>query len=312
MNIHGTFYELPRSDASSGGIRRIRPITTHNKLIRDFCSWRGLLVLTGLPATAANSEHVRVSSDGNAALWFGNIDDLWRFGQPAGTGGPWKDTAVTANTPSDPYLMRGYDSKTLEISHDSASAVDFTVQVDVLGNNVWRDYATFSVPPGAPFTHVFPDGYSAYWVRLTSSAATTASAQFTYGIAPGSAFTDWMETQGTTSAESDDDGDGLTALVEYAFGRSATLPDVLGDAHSLSPDGGRLTLVVRDDDPDLDITVETSTTLEPGSWRTLPGTSELTSVDQTDVLAGMRRRIFELPAGANCNFARTRVRNPNH
>ena len=226
MNIHGTFYELPRSDASSGGIRRIRPITTHNKLIRDFCSWRGMLVLSGLPASATDSEHVRVSSDGQAALWFGNVDDLWRFGQPAGSGGPWMDTAVTANTPSDPYLMRGYDTKSLEISHTSASAVDFTVQVDVLGNNTWRDYDTFTVAPGTTFTHVFPDGYSAYWVRLSSSAATTATAQFTYGIAPGSAFTDWMETHGISSAADDNDHDGLPALVEYAFGRSTSQPDV--------------------------------------------------------------------------------------
>ena len=295
MNIHGTFYELPRSDASSGGIRRIRPITTHNKLIRDFCSWRGLLVLTGLPASAANSEHVRVSSDGQAALWFGNVDDLWRFGQPAGTGGPWKDTAVTANTPSDPYLMRGYDSKSLEISHSSASAVDFTVQVDVLGNNTWQNYATFSVPPGSPFTHVFPVGYAAYWVRLTSSAATTASAQFTYGITPGSGLADWLETQGISSATADTDQDGLPALIEYAFGRSTSQPDVLGDAQLLSTDGGQLSLIVRDNDPDMEIQIETSTTLSPGSWQILPAAHELVSVDQTNVPSGFRRRVFQLP-----------------
>ena len=308
MNIHGTFYELPRSDASSGGIRRIRPITTHNKLIRDFCSWRGMLVLTGLPAGVSNSEHVRVSSDGKAALWFGNIDDLWRFGQPAGTGGPWKDTAVTANTPSDPYLMRGYDSKSLEISHTSASAVDFTVQVDLLGNNTWQNYDTFTVPPGTPFTHVFPDGYSAYWVRLSSSAATTASAQFTYGIAPGSAFTDWMETQGISSATADNDQDGLPALIEYAFGRSTSQPDVLGDAKILSTDGSQLSLIVRDNDPDLEIQVETSTTLTPGSWQVLPGANELVTVDQTNVPSGFRRRIFQLPANPLRLFARTVVR----
>jgi hypothetical protein len=65
--------------------------------------------------------------------------------------------------------------------------VDIKVQVDVLGNNTWRDYGTFTVPPGTAFTHIFPDGYSAYWVRLSSGTATTAGAQFTYGIAPGSA-----------------------------------------------------------------------------------------------------------------------------
>ena len=308
MNIHGTFYELPRSDASSGGIRRIRPITTHNKLIRDFCSWRGLLVLTGLPANVSNSEHIRVSSDGKAALWFGNIDDLWRFGQPAGTGGPWKDTAVTANTPSDPYLMRGYDSKSLEISHTSSSAVDFTIQVDLLGNNTWQNYATFSVSPGTPFTHVFPAGYSAYWVRLSSSAVTTASAQFTYGTTPGSGFTDWSETQGGSSATTDNDQDGLPALIEYAFGRSTSQPDVLGDTKILSPDGSQLSLIVRDNDPDLEIQIETSTILAPGSWEVLPAANELVTVDQSNVPSGFRRRIFQLPVNQLHLFARTVVR----
>jgi hypothetical protein len=308
MNIHGTFYELPRSDASSGGIRRIRPITTHNKLIRDFCSWRGLLVLSGLPASVSNSEHVRVSSDGQAALWFGNIDDLWRFGQPAGTGGPWKDTAVAANTPSDPYLMRGYDKKTLEISHNSGSAVDFTVQVDVLGNNTWRNYATFSVAPGTPFTHVFPDGYSAYWVRLSTSVTTTASAQFTYSVAPGSAFTDWLETQGISSATTDDDHDGLPALIEYAFGRSTSQPDVLGETKALSPDGSSLSLVVRDLNPDLEILIETTSTMEEGSWQPLDAGNELATVDQSNVPSGFRRRVFQLPENQPRLFIRVAVR----
>ena len=41
MNIHGTFYEMPRPE--SGGLAKIRPITTHNRSIFDFASWRGLL-----------------------------------------------------------------------------------------------------------------------------------------------------------------------------------------------------------------------------------------------------------------------------
>ena len=307
MNIHGTFYELPRGDASSGGIRRIRPITTHNKLIRDFCSWRGLLVLTGLPATASDSAHIRVSSDGQAALWFGNIDDLWRFGQPSGIGGPWLDTAVTANTPSDPYLMRGYDTKVLRISHNAETAVNFTVQVDVLGNNTWRNYQTFTAQPGIPFVHTFPDGYSAYWVRLSSDTSTTASAQFTYGVPPGAKFTDWLEAENASSIDTGIGQDGLSPLVEYAFGRSPSQPDTLGDRYSLSPDKERLSIIVRDDDPDLEILIETSSSLAADSWELLPASNEMGNVDQSQVPAGMRRRVFDLPKNADRLFARTRV-----
>ena len=54
FNCHGTFYELPAENA--GGFAKIRPITTHNRLIHDYCSYRGLLVmLTGIHGGAGQS-----------------------------------------------------------------------------------------------------------------------------------------------------------------------------------------------------------------------------------------------------------------
>jgi len=179
FQAHGTFYELPREDA--GGFRRVRPIATHNKQISDFASWRGLFVIAGLAANAQTNEHVYASADGQAALWFGNVDDLWRMGTPSGVGGPWKNTSVSADTPSDPYLMFGYEHKVLEISHDSSVPVAFRIEVDIAADNTWSEYARFTVQPGQRFRHVFPEGYCAHWVRLVSGADTTATAQFTYG-----------------------------------------------------------------------------------------------------------------------------------
>ena len=37
--------------------------------------------------------------------------------------------------------------------------------------------------PGQTVKHLFPDGYSAHWVRLKTDTAATASATFTYGAA---------------------------------------------------------------------------------------------------------------------------------
>ena len=45
MNVHGTIYELPRPD-DSAGFAKIKPICTHNRMIYNFCSWRGMLVLS--------------------------------------------------------------------------------------------------------------------------------------------------------------------------------------------------------------------------------------------------------------------------
>ncbi len=83
VNVHGTLYELPRDD----GLPLIKPVCTHNRRIMDFCTWRGLMVVSGVRASTEPDGQVFTSGDG-AALWFGSIDDLWALGPPRGTGGP--------------------------------------------------------------------------------------------------------------------------------------------------------------------------------------------------------------------------------
>ncbi len=178
MNIHGTFYELPREN--SGGMRRIRPITTHNQDIFDYVSWRGMLVLSGNLAGAAEDRHYVASTDGKVGLWFGNVDDLWRFGPPRGEGGPWLQTPVEAGKPSDPYLMYGYDRKRLALSHKGKQEVGVRIEVDVLGDNRWETFDRVTVGPAETVRYDLPDGYSAHWVRLTTDRDATATAQFTY------------------------------------------------------------------------------------------------------------------------------------
>jgi hypothetical protein len=181
FQAHGTFYELPLS--GSGGFRRVRPITTHDKQISDIASWRGLLVIAGVSEGATTNSHVYRSDDGQAALWFGNVDDLWRLGAPSGVGGPWKNSAITNGIASDPYLMFGYECKVLELAHSNTAPVTFSVEVDFAADNTWSEYARFTIGPGQTLRHVFPDGYSAHWVRLKADTTTRATAQFTYGPA---------------------------------------------------------------------------------------------------------------------------------
>jgi hypothetical protein len=178
LNAHGTIYEVPRGDA--GDYARMRPICTHGKRITDFASWRGMLVLVGVRADAQADEHCCRSADGRAAVWLGEVDDLWSLGAPVGVGGPWRDAAVAAGRPSDPYLMAGYRTKTLTLSQQSAQKVTFTVEVDFAANGSWSPYARIDVAPGQTVTHRFPPGYSAHWVRLTADRATTATATLRY------------------------------------------------------------------------------------------------------------------------------------
>jgi hypothetical protein len=183
INAHGTIYMRPRNN--SGGIRALKPVTTHNKRITDFCSWRGMLVLAGarVDAPEAGPHDVR-STDGQVGLWFGDIDDLWKLGNPRGVGGPWQRTPVRAGAPSDPYLMAGYDRKRVELSHDLDRPVTFTLEVDVLGAvdtpETYLSYARISVAPGSEVTHEFPEGYAAHWIRVVADLDCVATATFIY------------------------------------------------------------------------------------------------------------------------------------
>ncbi len=180
VNLHGTFYEMPRdSGAYHQGIELIKPVSTHGRAIVDFCTWRGLMVISGTSPGAKPDGNYFASADGKTGLWFGHIDDLWKLGKPVGLGGPWKDTPVKAGVASDQYLMTGYDRKRLDISHDADEAVEMTVEVN-FDHNGWHEYAKIPVAPGKTATHKFPDGFNAHWVRLKSSKSCKATAVFTY------------------------------------------------------------------------------------------------------------------------------------
>ena len=188
LNAAGTFYVLPRT--TSGGAAKIQPVCSHGKKITDFCSWRGLLVLGGVRAAATGDPRVIGGDDATSeaaadafatpAVWVGDVDELWKLPRPTGPGGPWHETPVAAGSPSDPYLMAGYDRKRLEVSHDAREPVTVSVEVDPAGDGDWLPYATLAVPPGEPARHEFPAGYSAHWVRLTADRPCTATAAFTY------------------------------------------------------------------------------------------------------------------------------------
>ncbi len=175
FNCAGTFYELPAENA--GGFAMIRPVATHSRHIADYASYRGLLVISGITEGASGERIVR-SDDGKAALWVGAVDDLWQFGKPRGTGGPWMNTTVKADVPSDPFLMTGYDRKRLHLA--STTAAKLRVEVDFSGTGKWSTYREFDVAAGGAVEHEFPAAFAAYWLRVTADHDTTTTAQLTY------------------------------------------------------------------------------------------------------------------------------------
>lgn len=175
LNVAGSFYELPAENA--GGFPKIRPVCTHNRAIWDYAGYRGLLVMSGV-ADNAGGGHIIRSDDGKTALWAGAVDDLWNFGKPRGTGGPWRDSTVKAKLPSDPYLCTGYDKKRLTLSGDAPALV--RLEADFTGTGLWSTVTWFRIRPGTPVEYRFPEAFSAYWVRLVSDRDVKATATFTW------------------------------------------------------------------------------------------------------------------------------------
>ncbi len=172
MDAHGMFYDLPPL-VYGGKVWGVRPICTHLRIVPDFCHWRGLFVMAGDQTDNAVGQP-------QSGLWFGQIDDLWQMGKPAGWGGPWWNTPVKAGEISDPFLMTGFDKKVVHLMHDAGGEVAFRIEIDFLGNGTWATYRSVTVPPKGYVHHAFPDGFSAHWVRLRVDTACKTTAYLMY------------------------------------------------------------------------------------------------------------------------------------
>ena len=178
LQAHGTFYELPALNAL--GAIRLRPVATSGFAVHDYCSYRGLLILSGISPDAKDDPRIIRSEDGQAAVWAGAADELWGLGKPRGFGGPWLKTAVKAGAPSDPYLMTGYDRKTLRLRNDGTTSLGIQVEFDFTGDGTFTAGPSFNVAPGTEVTHAFEASFNAYWVRCVAHQDGTASAQLEY------------------------------------------------------------------------------------------------------------------------------------
>ena len=172
MDLHGLFYELP-SIAYEGQVWGILPIARHLRMVPDFTSYRGLLVLGG-------DQTDRSLGQPQSGLWFGHFDELWQWGKPQGWGGPWWEDTVAAGAVSDPFLMTGFDKKVLHLSQQGGSPLTVRVEIDFQGNGRWQTYSEIVVPANGYAHHEFPAGFSAHWVRLTVNQGATVTAQFVY------------------------------------------------------------------------------------------------------------------------------------
>lgn len=179
MNAHAMWYEL--TPFTWGGAVSIRPISTHLRMVPDYASFRGFLVLGGNQVSSIFDNNW-VTGESQSGLWFGKTDDLWNFGKPTGWGGVWQNELVLANTPSDPYLMTGFDKKVIHFRADppfTSGDITVTVQIDFTGSaghigpnfvlEPFNNLTTITLSSSKPYAYyTFDQGFSAHWVRFTT------------------------------------------------------------------------------------------------------------------------------------------------
>jgi hypothetical protein len=78
--------------------------------------------------------------------------------------------------PSEPFLLTGFEHKMLHLSADRATSFD--LGIDFMGNGTWHRYEQIKVPVEGYTKHIFPDAFSAHWVRLTPQSDGRATAAF--------------------------------------------------------------------------------------------------------------------------------------
>jgi len=164
--MHGQMFDFPKgfwAQACSG----IRPLCTHLRYIPDFCHWNGRVVLGADDASMMNNP---MCGQGQSNLWFGTPDDLRQFGPAAGWGGVWMDDPVTAGTPSDPFLIAGYEQRCVHIVQQSDRPVTFQFEGDRTGEGKWETLFDIEIEPGQYRCLSIPNDMTAEWIRVQATA----------------------------------------------------------------------------------------------------------------------------------------------
>ena len=187
MTMHGMFWKFPKAfgTRTSAGIR---PRSTYLKVIGDFCLWNDRLVF-GCDDTAKSEFLNKRPAKGGLAgpgqsqsnLWFAAPEIPDRLGPAIGRGGVWVDEPVSADMPSEPFLLAGFPRRSLFLSHGSDETVCFDLEIDKMGNGEWKKNRSIEVAGNAAQWIELGDDIQGEWIRLRADRdCTNATAWFLY------------------------------------------------------------------------------------------------------------------------------------
>lgn len=182
MNAYGTWFQLSPwlRQASSAGVQTygspdtsyplMEPVGRYIDTITDFAVFNGRLAI-GTNNTSEQRGYWPTAGQSQSCIKFVDMDDITKR-KPVGKGYLWYKEGVTAATPSDPMLMRGYDKKALHVFNGSGSSI--TVTVNIIDYSDSMPYATtLTVAAGQLGVLNFPDGMQGEWFTITPSATLT-------------------------------------------------------------------------------------------------------------------------------------------
>lgn len=88
-------------------------------------------------------------------------------------GGPWKNAAVKAYEPSDPFPIHGFDAKYLTVSSDNGAKI--AIELDLTGRGAWFPFRTLKSADRLNISNA-----RAYRLRAVADRDCTATVQLEY------------------------------------------------------------------------------------------------------------------------------------
>ncbi len=186
MTMHGAFWKFPKTFGAKNSAG-IRPRSSYLKVVGDFCRWGNQIVL-GCDDTAKSEFLNKRKLKGDVAgpgqsqsnLWFLKPEQLDQLGPVLGRGAVWLKDDVKGGEPSDPYLIAGYERKSLHLSHGGDAAVSFEIQLDHRGTGEWSTWKTIALEPAGSTWLDLADAPDAEWMRLVPAAPTRSVTAFVH------------------------------------------------------------------------------------------------------------------------------------
>lgn len=169
MLAFGNFY-LIQPPIPGSNQPQVRPLSACTESLHDFCAWGGSIVLAG-------GQQDRTAGTTQPLLRETTLAAITASPRPTGQGAWWRTTSVNANQVSESLLIAGFQKRTVHLSNEGDSPLTVDLEIDANNTEAYRGLYRMQVAPHSYVPYVFPEGYSATWLRLRAQEAGMVTAE---------------------------------------------------------------------------------------------------------------------------------------